>query len=447
MSQAGRIQCPITAHRWAPSLLLPNTIWANPTVIGMKSKTEIRVQNVGGDGKFRIVPAGLWPEQVASAPRDMAVMDSFEVSPVFLSVPSKGYMEFRITFEPSSKGLHTASMLLVCDNCQVKQINLQGEAHEVDVVINNLDGHEPCSAELQEPLWLSEVSPGAINTRTIGIKNRTGLTFPYTWGKSRFPFQESHGQEQWLNAPRPFKLDMKSLRKNSSSFNISPIEGDIHPDESVVFTIVFSPAQLGPCVEFAELTIDKRCSDSPLNRKEHSTHVVTCLELLGLGVACPVVLEPCILSFTGSITLGENSQRHLHLINNGDANAHFSFSILDSCLSVMPQSGLIMPHSEAVVEVEVLGQDLGPGECTLTCNVVHGPSLECIVKFLVVGAAIEAMDEQIDFGCVRWGHPHVKHLTLRNLAASCEAEWELAVCKVDTNQAFITYLVFLRKLE
>ena len=69
----------------------------------------------------------------------------FEVSPTFLDLQPMDTFTMTVTFRPEVAGPATGRLVLVCDNCQLKELTLAGSGCCVVVNIESVDG-QPCAA-------------------------------------------------------------------------------------------------------------------------------------------------------------------------------------------------------------------------------------------------------------------------------------------------------------
>ena len=68
--------------------------------------------------------------------------------PLYFDLDKGDEVGLNIAFEPSSVGEQRERLIMVCDNCQVKDFTLRGFASDVDIQLEEIDGvplqHLPC---------------------------------------------------------------------------------------------------------------------------------------------------------------------------------------------------------------------------------------------------------------------------------------------------------------
>ncbi|KAJ9523120.1 hypothetical protein QJQ45_023889 [Haematococcus lacustris] len=121
-------------------------------VCGNRKVEQFMFSNQGGPGKFRIIPSSFWPDSFPEAPHDMARVGPFEVCattaswlalhvwPLFFDMARGDEVVINVGFEPHQMGTARERLVLVCDNCQVRDFTIQGLASEVDVQLEAIDG-------------------------------------------------------------------------------------------------------------------------------------------------------------------------------------------------------------------------------------------------------------------------------------------------------------------
>lgn len=86
-----------------------------------------------------------------------AVSSAFQISPTFLDLPASSTANFTVHFTPTEFGMHQGDFVLVCDNCTVQQLSVQGYGAEVDVQLVELDGRRLHEGEIEAPIWFGQV--------------------------------------------------------------------------------------------------------------------------------------------------------------------------------------------------------------------------------------------------------------------------------------------------
>ncbi|KXZ45748.1 hypothetical protein GPECTOR_51g734 [Gonium pectorale] len=184
-----RLTVPLRARRPPPSLTLPEEIDMGQVVIGNVRNEQVSFRNLGGPGRFRIVPEADWPDFAQDAPTDRAVVGPFKIWPLCFEMASNEEIALNIEYEPTDWGNSEERLVLVCDNCQVKTFTVLGNGVSVDVLLHSVDGRMLEPRELDLPLWFGEVAPlpGAGFAKTVSVRNTTRLPFAFEWGLTRYP--------------------------------------------------------------------------------------------------------------------------------------------------------------------------------------------------------------------------------------------------------------------
>ncbi|KAG2495146.1 hypothetical protein HYH03_006754 [Edaphochlamys debaryana] len=186
-TQGSRLTVPLRARRPPPSLTLPEEIDMGQVVIGNVKTEQVSFKNLGGPGRFRIVPEAAWPDFAADAPTDRAVVGPFKVWPLYFEMGSNEELAINVSYEPKDWGNSDERLILVCDNCQVKTFTLLGNAVAVDVLLHSVDGRMLEPRELDLPLWFGEVAPRSGFSKLVSVRNTTKLPFAFEWSLTKFP--------------------------------------------------------------------------------------------------------------------------------------------------------------------------------------------------------------------------------------------------------------------
>ncbi|GIM02972.1 hypothetical protein Vretimale_7763, partial [Volvox reticuliferus] len=182
-----RLTVPLRARRPPPSLTLPEEFDMGQVVIGNIKTEQIAFRNLGGPGRFRIVPEADWPDFAHDAPTDRAVIGPFKIWPLYFEMASNEEIAINVSYEPIEWGSNDERLVIVCDNCQVKTFTLLGNGVSVDVLLHSVDGRMLEPRELDLPLWFGEVAPRSGFAKTVSVRNTTKLPFAFEWSLTRYP--------------------------------------------------------------------------------------------------------------------------------------------------------------------------------------------------------------------------------------------------------------------
>lgn len=154
----GRFEVPLRGARPIPCLTLPPVLSAGDVVVGNSRTTHVKFQNLGGPGRFRTVPSSFWPGGLASAPTDRASLGPFTLWPLYLDLPHGAEGCLTLEFSPQQPVVAEERVVLVCDNCQVKEFTLRGTGSDIDIILIAIDDRGITADDLSAPLWFGQVS-------------------------------------------------------------------------------------------------------------------------------------------------------------------------------------------------------------------------------------------------------------------------------------------------
>ncbi len=155
---AATLAIPLLARRPPPQLTLPQTLDCGVVLAGGKRCKEFAFANHGGAGRFRVVPAQLWPYGLDAAPLEAANIGAFSLSPLLFDLAPGSQAALAVEFAPQGVAQLCEEFVMVCDNCQVKRFRLQGSGSDVAVSLVGIDGRD-VDASGDASLWFGEVSP------------------------------------------------------------------------------------------------------------------------------------------------------------------------------------------------------------------------------------------------------------------------------------------------
>ena len=151
---------PLHARRSPPNLTLPGLLQCGHAFVGGTTTLDFRAQNTGGAGRFFLLDKAAW-ERGERDVQPLLTIGAFQVSPTFLDLQPGDHFRISVTFSPDSQGPSTASLIMVCDNCQLKEVTLAGEGCVVVINIESVDGQPPLfeqgGSSSQESIDFAEV--------------------------------------------------------------------------------------------------------------------------------------------------------------------------------------------------------------------------------------------------------------------------------------------------
>jgi hypothetical protein len=429
-----RFSVKLLAQRPPPNLTLPHSMDVGDVLVGNCKMQQFSFKNIGGQGRFRIIPRSMWPDQYFDAPTDIARVGAFEVWPLHLDLSSGDESMINVSFEPQSMGEHLEHLVIVCDNCQVKQFSISGQACNVDLALDSVDGASFDPALLDAPLWFGNVVPGSGFTRKVGVRNTTSLPFLFMWKQSLFKQQGPEAEEGGG------KIDLVELGlENDRTFVVEPDEGSIQPGEVLEFEITFLPSANDKRYErWLRLCVDRT---SPGQAPQGCTVPVIQLGLEGLGAPLELDVCPRIVKVPGSLTTGAKASSWVTLRNTSRAPAHFTIKrqgtlaghASSEAIGIHPPEGLVPPLGELRVTVAfhaVKGAH-GPQEHHILCCVDHGEDIPITVRANVELPEVRLITTGLDYGIIPLGGSAILPLVLRNGSSTAFTPWSLSAVAED----------------
>ena len=433
-----RFSVKLLAQRPPPNLTLPHSMDVGDVLVGNCKVVQFPFKNIGGQGKFRIIPHGLWPDRYQEAPADIARVGAFEVWPLHLDLSKGDESMINVSFEPQSVGEHLERLVIVCDNCQVKEFSISGQACDVDLALDSVDSTSFEPSLLDAPLWFGNVVPGSGFTRKVGVRNTTTLPFPFLWKQSIFKQLDEAvaGGESTSRG----KIDLVELGlENDLTFVVEPREGSIQPGEVLEFEITFLPSSNNQRYErWLRLCVDRT---SPGQAPQGCTVPVIQIGLEGLGAPLDLDLCPRVVTVPGSLTHGAKANSWVTLRNSSRAPARYvikrqgTLSGLSSseAIGIHPYEGVVPPLGELKVAVtfSAVKGAFGPQEHHLLCSVEHGEDIPLIVRAHVELPQVHLVTTGLDYGLIRLNGTASLPLVIRNGSSTASTPWSLSALTED----------------
>uniref|UniRef100_A0A673MAK0 DLEC1 cilia and flagella associated protein n=1 Tax=Sinocyclocheilus rhinocerous TaxID=307959 RepID=A0A673MAK0_9TELE len=177
---------PIEARRPPPILSLPAVMDCGYCLVGGVKFMEVLCRNEGlSSGTFCVMPKKQWPASMKST---FAEQPPFAISPsIFGLLPGQATV-IEVVFFPTTAEISTQDFTIVCDNCQVKDITLQGTGQLITVELVSISGGEDqpelgelCDITADHYVRLNPTNPHSTLQKMVVVKNNAHLELPYHW--------------------------------------------------------------------------------------------------------------------------------------------------------------------------------------------------------------------------------------------------------------------------
>mgnify|MGYP005677732927 CR=1 FL=1 len=116
---------PIEARRQPPLLTLPSTLDCGYCFASGELSANFGARNVGGAGRFIVLSKAAWEAGDHTVHQPLSV-GAFELTPTFLDLQPGDHFRMNVKFAPSASTAYHASLVFLCDNCFLKEVQLTG---------------------------------------------------------------------------------------------------------------------------------------------------------------------------------------------------------------------------------------------------------------------------------------------------------------------------------
>uniref|UniRef100_A0A671RCN3 DLEC1 cilia and flagella associated protein n=1 Tax=Sinocyclocheilus anshuiensis TaxID=1608454 RepID=A0A671RCN3_9TELE len=213
---------PIEAHRPPPILSLPSVMDCGYCLVGGVKFMEVLCRNEGlSAGTFCVMPKKQWPASSLRFIVKIPFCDKqppFAISPsIFGLLPGQATV-IEVVFFPTTAEISSQDFTIVCDNCQVKDITLQGTGQLVTVELVSISGGED-QPEFEELFPCTHLH----------------LELPYHWQIMKPNLQCVLPEETLDPSSIQHHLDTDSV------FSITPVMGILSPAQEHEFLLTYCP--------------------------------------------------------------------------------------------------------------------------------------------------------------------------------------------------------------
>lgn len=238
------------AERKAPVLTIPQNLHCGQCLVGGTKVEEIVVKNKGGNGRFCILKKTTWPAAnfktvVSPGSLDVGV---FQIQPAVFELLSGQTMVLELIFSPTNTEKYSEDLVIVCDNCQIQDLTIDGEGQSAAVeLVSVSDGEEdrPKLGEISDVtadhlIRFPPLNPHSFYMKQVLVHNSINVEMPYTWHILKPNLQTSlRPDEQNLIDRFEFYPD------ETPAFFIEPQRGTLQPNGIHEFVVTFAPHVVG----------------------------------------------------------------------------------------------------------------------------------------------------------------------------------------------------------
>ncbi|CAF0870034.1 unnamed protein product [Didymodactylos carnosus] len=170
------------AKRPPPLLTLPAMVDCGHWLVGGRKVCQFKVRNDGGEGRFALVPASLWPSvSFKSIVRnEMIQIPPFEIAPSTLELRSGDTFTLQVSFAPQIPGEFLEEFVMVCDNGEITRHKLRGISQTIQIQLEEIEGGGTDIDELefrdisaQYSIRFIPINPFSYCQKKLTIKNAT----------------------------------------------------------------------------------------------------------------------------------------------------------------------------------------------------------------------------------------------------------------------------------
>ncbi|XP_037829185.1 deleted in lung and esophageal cancer protein 1 isoform X2 [Kryptolebias marmoratus] len=439
---APQLLVPVEAWRPPPILTLPRVLDCGNCLVGGVKFVEFRCQNVGlSSGSFYVAPKDQWPNSnLRSVSRTyFSEQPPFAVGPSLLVLQPGEVAAVEVVFFPTAAEKSRRLFTVVCDNCQVKDISIEGEGHIAAPELVRVSGQN-------EPLQVGEVhdltaghfvrfgpcSPHSVQRKTLVVRNNIHLELPFYWQIMK------PNLHPVLPGEAPESSHIHFHPAADDVFHISPASGVLGPGQDHEFHLTFSPKELEDYHSVCHLVLidvpqllpePSESSFLQLLQTGYKVRDVVTMEIEVKGSTEPyhILLEPYAVVIPGEISMGAAIRRPFKMWNHSKQFASFQWEKLEnSCytMEVEPSAGRI--ENECFdFDLILTGRKPEKVETALICNIQHHHQPVILpVEVSFKGPTVTVSVPSVDFGLVRFGNQARTSLLLTN-TTQLESFWTL----------------------
>uniref|UniRef100_A0A8C9P8S3 DLEC1 cilia and flagella associated protein n=1 Tax=Spermophilus dauricus TaxID=99837 RepID=A0A8C9P8S3_SPEDA len=429
---------PLQARRPPPVLTLSPVLDCGYCLIGGIKVTRFICKNVGfSAGKFCIMPKKSWPPPSfrAVATSGFVEQPPFGVMPSVFELAPGFAVLIEVLFLPMSLEKVEQTFIIVCDNCQVRELVITGRGQLIalDLIYVSGEKSQPDPGELTDLTAQHFIRFKPENIRSTArkqliIRNATHVELAFHW-------QIMKPNLQPLMPGETYSMDsIKYHPDRETAFSIIPEKGVLSPHNNQEFILSFSPYELRNYHSVLQMVLEEvpEPLNSEVNNLEDYTYsvddaIVMEIEVKGSAEPFQVLLEPYALIIPGENYIGINVKKDFKMWNNSKSPIRYMWGKISHChiIEVEPCTGVIEPNEVGDFELNFTGGVPGPASQDLLCEIRDSPSPVVLhIEAAFKGPAIVISVSALRFGLLRLGHKVSKSIQIRNIS-QLSAMWHM----------------------
>uniref|UniRef100_A0A8D0PIG3 Deleted in lung and esophageal cancer protein 1 Ig-like domain-containing protein n=1 Tax=Sus scrofa TaxID=9823 RepID=A0A8D0PIG3_PIG len=440
---------PLQARRPPPVLTLSPVLDCGYCLIGgMKIIARFICKNVGFSvGKFCIMPKKSWPP---SSFRSVATVGFVEQPPfgilpsVFELAPGQAvFME--ILFLPTSLGKAEQTFIIVCDNCQIKELVTTGIGQLValDLIYISGEKSQPEPGELtdltaQHFIRFEPENLQATASKLLIIRNATHVELAFHWQIRKPNLRPQMARGSYTMDSITYHPDKET------AFSITPQTGVLNPHADHEFMLSFSPHETRDRVHvgvaYGELVFSLDLGNTKHPSYSMDDVIVLEIEVKGSVEPFHVYLEPYALIIPGENYIGINVKKDFKMWNKSKSAIRYAWGKISDghIIEVEPCMGTIEPNEVEDFELNFTGGVPGPTSQNLMCAIQGSPSPVVLhIEAGFKGPALVIDISALQFGLLRLGQKATNSIEIQNVS-QLPATWymkESRLCLEERHEA------------
>ncbi|XP_074549133.1 deleted in lung and esophageal cancer protein 1 [Halichoeres trimaculatus] len=434
---------PLAATRPPPILTLPKVLDCGYCLVGGVKFVEFFCQNVGlSAGTFCIIPKNQWPVS------NLRLMEKsfFSEQPPFAISPSVFVLQpgetavVEVVFFPTVAEKIRQVFTIVCDNCQIKDVSIEGEGQLIALQLVSVSGQKepPMLEELHDLtaehfIHFSVCNPHSVQEKRLVIRNNVHLELPYHWQIMKPNLHPLLPGE----TPEPCQIQFHPA--TDDVFQVIPGTGVLASCQDTEFLLTFCPKELKDYHSVCHLVLrdvpelpPEPSEDGGLQPVHSSSRVsnviVMEIEVKGSTEPYHVLLDPYAVVIPGEIFIHTTNRRQFRMWNHSKTYISFQWERMNSrnhTMEVEPSTGRIEENECFDFNLIVTGGKPEKVVTSLVCHIEHHHepvTLDVEVSFK--GPVVTIDVPSVDFGLMKLGEQTQTTFLLNNIT-QVEANWTL----------------------